>query len=310
MIKEKIQIILDKYPDGSNIELDNMSLGAAKILLDIVEAFTKIAEIENNPNIKIGIKSGSACLEIDDAKVIYDNFLKVVKEEDDRSNDYVNNLLIVQDKVLNSEYSFKAIYTNRLNESVPIINLFDNKFKQRRERKVIKHIFNIDFFKGKLYESGGKIPNFHIEQNGTKFKIKCEEAQAIEVGKFLYKEVKISAWGKLNANNKMTYEFCDIYNANQDDFYGDFKDFIRDNNSMSGTEPLKHIHYKLKTYYSQGKFKESRKFIKLFCNETADVNRLRAILLISKPFKENEHITDLLKIIEVLIEGKTKRKVL
>lgn len=108
----------------------------------------------------------------------------------------------------------------------------------------------------------------------------------------------------------MTYEFCDIYNANTDDFYGDFKDFIRDNNAMSGTEPLKHIHYKLKSYYSNGKFKESRKFIKLFCNDTADVNRLRSILLISKPFKGDTEISDLLETIEQLIEVKTKRKVL
>ena len=310
MSKEKIEIILDKYPDGSNIELDNMSLDAAKILLDIVQAFTKIAETENNPNIKIGIRTGSACFTIDDAETIYDNMLKVVNEDDDRSNDYVANLLIVQDKLQNSDYKFKAIYTNKLDIEEQIINLFDKKFKQRRERKVIKHIFNIDFFKGKLYESGGKIPNFHIEQNGIKYKIKCKEEQAIEVGKFLYKEVKISAWGKLNTNNKMTYEFCDIYNANQDDFYGDFKDFIRDNNSMSGTEPLKHIHYKLKSYFSNGNFKESRKFMKMFCNETADVNRLRAILLIAKPFKDNEDISDLLKTIEELIEVKIKRKVL
>lgn len=310
MSRDKIEIILEKYPDGSNIELDNMSLDAAKILLDIVQAFTKIAETENNPNIKIGIRTGSACCTIDDAETIYDNMLKVVNEDEDRSNDYVSNLLIVQDKFQNSDFKFKAIYTNKLNVEVPIINLFDKKFKQRRERKVIKHIFNVDFFKGKLYESGGKIPNFHIEQNGTKYKIKCKEEQAIEVGKFLYKEVKISAWGKLNTNNKMTYEFCDIYNANQNDFYGDFKDFIRDNNSMSGTEPLKHIHYKLKSYFSNGNFKESRKFIKLFCNDSADVNRLRAILLISKPFKDNEEINDLLKTIEELIEVKIKRKVL
>jgi hypothetical protein len=180
----------------------------------------------------------------------------------------------------------------------------------KRERKDIKHNFNIGFFKGKLYESGGKKPNFHIEQNNLKFRINCSETKAIEVGKFLYKEVKIAAWGKLNANDKMVYDFCDIYNGNQEDVYSDFKEFININNSLAGTEPLKHIHYKLKNYYSEGKFKESRKFIKLFCNETADVNRLRSILLISKPFKENDEIKDLLNNIENLIQFKTKRKVL
>lgn len=309
MTQDKIEIIIDKYPNGDELELDNLSLKATRVLINIMEAFTRIVEVENNPNIKIGLKSGSACFSIEDATGIYDNMLKVVRNEEDRDNKYVSNMIVVQEILNTSEFGFKAIMKKN-DVEIPILNLFDNTFRLKRERKEIKHTFNIGFFKGKLYESGGKKPNFHIEQNNIKFRVNCSESHAIEVGKFLYKEVKISAWGKLNSNNKMVYDFCDIYNANQDDFYGDFKDFIKDNNSMSGTDPLKHIHYKLKSYYSQGKFKESRKFIKLFCNDTADVNRLRSILLISKPFKENNEIKDILKNVEDLIQCKIKRKVL
>lgn len=309
MPQDKIEIVIEKYPNGSDIELDNLSLEATEILVDILKAFSKIVEFENDPNIKIGLKSGSACFSLYNTDSIYNNIMKVAENDDDRKNEYVSCLQIVQDKIKNSEFKFRAVHSKN-NIETPIIDLFDKKFRLKRERKVIKHNFNIDFFKGKLYESGGKRPNFHIEQNGTKFKILCNEQQAIEVGKFLYKEVKVSAWGKLNSNNKMTYEFCDIYNANEHDYFGEFKTFIKANNSMSGTEPLKHIHYKLKEYYSEGKFNESRKFIKLFCNETTDVNRLRSILLISKPFKEKTEIKDLINTIEILIQSKTKRPIL
>ncbi|WP_410878461.1 hypothetical protein [Myroides sp. DW712] len=310
MEQDKIEIIIDKYPDGSNIELDNLTLDATKILVRLVDAFSKIVEAENNPNIRIGLKSGSAEVSIENASTIYENLKKVSDNSPDRQNIYVSNLTIVQDIIKESNYNFKAIVYKKNNETIPIIPLFDKKFRLKRERKEIKHYYNIEFFKGKLFDSGGKKPNIHIEQNDIEHKINCSEEQASVLAKFLYKEVTISAWGKLNSNNKMVYEFCDIYNSNEFDFYSDFKEFMTTNNSLTGTEPLKHIHKKLKSYYSNGKFKESRKFLRLFCNEVADVNRLRAILLISKGVRYNEDIQDIIKTIENLIEAKTKRTIL
>ena len=107
----------------------------------------------------------------------------------------------------------------------------------------------------------------------------------------------------------MTYQFCDLYNELSSDYYSEFKTFILDNKKLSGTAPLKEIHNKLKDYYSNKEFKQSRKFLRLFCNEVVDVNRLRTILLISKSFKDDDDIKDLLNRIEDIIEKKTKRKI-
>ena len=44
MSQDKIEIVIEKYPNGSDIELDNLSLEATEILVDILKAFSKIVE--------------------------------------------------------------------------------------------------------------------------------------------------------------------------------------------------------------------------------------------------------------------------
>lgn len=311
----KIEFKITTDVDGKPVELDSLSVQATKSLIVIIENLSKIAELENDKNnsdIRINISKGSASVSIEApvSKIIkIQNNIELVRKNDkNRSSTYVDSLNALTQLVKSNGLLYEA-YTNTTGADIPIIDIFSKKYKTKRKTTKNELYFNLEFFKGKLIENGGIKPNIHIEIAGNKHKISCTEEEAIKVNKFLYKDVKISAFGKLDANNKMTYKFCDIYNDLAYDYFSDFNEFIKLNKSLKGTEPLKQIHYRLKDYYSAGEFKESRKFLRLFCDEVVDVNRLRSILLISKSFKNNEDIKDLLDCIEKNIENKIKSKI-
>lgn len=311
-MEEDIQFRITKDSSGGDVELDNLSIKETNTLIEILTAFSNIAAYENKPDLTIGIKRGSACATIngeEGLQVVRDGFMKVFNNDPERSNVYVHNLQIVKDKLKTSELEFELSFSER-GERVQVIDLFDNKFRKRREKKAVENNFKIEFFEAELMSSGGNKPNFHVKDAGQPYTIACSKEDAIRVSPFLYKNVKFSAWGKMTSKNKMEYTLCDIYNANERDFYNEFKAFFSEIKALDGTEPIKRIHYKLKGFYSERQFKESRKFIKLFCNEFADINYLTTILIISKAFKEHEDLKDLLIKIEELIVSKTNARVL
>jgi hypothetical protein len=311
----KIEFKITTEADGKAVELDNLSIHAAKSLMVIIENLSKIAELENaenNADLRIKITKGSAAVSIEGPankiEKIQNNFKLVGQNDKNRNNTYVETVNSLAQLVQSNGLKYDA-HSYISGMEVSLIDFFGHKYKTKRTSTKAELYFNLEFFTGKLIENGGKSPNIHIEIAGNKHKISCTEEEAIKVNKFLYKEVKISAWGKLNAEQKMTYQFCDLYNELSSDYYSEFKTFILDNKKLSGTAPLKEIHNKLKDYYTNKEFKQSRKFLRLFCNEVVDVNRLRTILLISKSFKEDDDIKDLLNRIEDIIEKKTKRKI-
>ncbi|MBD0725382.1 hypothetical protein B6A10_09345 [Flavobacterium sp. L1I52] len=309
-VVEDIQFRIIKDASGENVSLDNMSIKATNSLIEILTALRNIAQYESRPDLTIGVKRGSACASIngnEGLQVVRDGFLKVFNNDSERNNIYVHNMQIIKDQITNSELDFEVSFLED-GERIPVIELFGQKFRKKRERREVENNFNIEFFEAELMESGGNRPNFHVKRAGHSFKIKCERADAIKISPFLYKTVKFSAWAKMNSNHKMEYTLCDIYNANERDFYNEFKEFFKEQNRLEGTAPLKRIHYKLKDFYSNEQFKESRKFLKLYCNDLADINDLTTILIISKAFKHHNDLKDLLKNIEDIIVSKTKKR--
>ncbi len=307
---EDIQFRITKDSSGEDISLDSLSIKATNSLIEILTALRNIAQYENRPDLTIGVKQGSACASIngyEGLEVVRDGFWKVFNNDSDRNNVYVHNMQIIKDQIKKSELDFEVSILEQ-GERIPVIDLFDRKFRKRRERNTVENNFNIEFFEAELMESGGNKPNFHVKSAGHPYKITCSKEEAIKVSPFLYKDIKFSAWAKMNSNNKMEYTLCDIYNANERDFYNEFKDFFREQNRVQGTEPIKKIHYKLKDFYSNKQFKESRKFLRLFCNDLVDINYLTTILIISKAFKEHDDLKDLLGKIEEIIVSKTKKR--
>jgi hypothetical protein len=311
-VVEDIQFRITKDANGGEISLDNLSIKATNSLIEILTALRNIAQYENKPDLTIAVTKGSAIAAMkgqESLLTVQQGFWNVFNNKSERSNVYVHNMQIIKDQIIKSDLEFEISFSDD-GDRVQVIDLFKNKFRKKRERKAIENNFKMEFFDAKLMSNGGNKPNFHVMDQHNSYTIKCTEAEAKKVSPFLYEKLKFSAWGKINSQSKIEYTFCDTYNANERDFYNEFKMFFTEFKNLEGTEPIKLIHYKLKEFYSNSQFKESRKFIKLFCDDLADVNHLKTILIISKTFKQHEDLNDLLKKIEELIVSKTNTRVL
>jgi len=314
MSDNRFEIKIIKEADGSDANLNNLSVAAAKSLSDILSSLSRIAEYENQDgSVKISITKGSACaaIEAPEAKltVIKNNIEKVTeyKSEDDV---YIENLRKIQEVIKSNGLTYQ-IYLKEVN--TPRIDYLD-KFKQNRKFRKRRHVkkydkrFHMEFFTGKLFAVGGKNPNIHIESAGEPYPIDCDENQAIIVNKFLYKEVRISAWTKVAENEKPKYYLCDHYI--NEETYQDLRDFVKYNTNLNGTEILKNIHYKLQEYLVNHDLGNARKFIRLFTSNLVDIQRQRSILIVLKEFRDHEKFQDLYDQLIALIEKETKKPVL
>lgn len=313
MSDSKFEIKIVKEANGSDVELDNLSIQASESLIRIMQALANLAKIDDSGNTKISIQSGSA-----EAALVGDSYveslsdtLTVVANNKSDNEKFVRNFRIIQDVIKENGLSYEASFKSNGHLERDVIQLFEQPktFAKKRKKRIKNHPFHLEFFSGKLIEVGGKTPNIHIESAGESYTIECSEKQAILVNKFLYQKILLSTWVKKDANLKLNYYFCDFYKESDVEMYLEFKDFIRGNTNARGTEALKQIHYKLEKILSSEDYGKARKFIKLFKTDIADVGRLRTILLNTKAFQKHEKFEDILEEVVDLIERKTKQPI-
>lgn len=311
MKKDKIEFRIKTDSKGTDIHLDNMSVEAAKALLVLTGALTRIAELTGKSgDTKISITEGSACIALEappEEITEIETEIPVVASNKSTKKDWVEPLRDIQELICKNGLTFTANIIRDENET-PVINYFKQKkiFKVARKKRH-KPEFGIRFFEGKLLENGGQNPNIHIEIGAETFTVSCTEEQALKVNAFLFKTVRVSAWEKKRKGQRSSYTFCDAYGTPE--VFNDFKPFIEKNLTQEGTEPLNEIHYKLRDLLEAKKFAVAKKFIRLFCYEKVDMGRLRAILIITKAFKEEPTLKDMLLNVAEILKAKTKKDI-
>jgi len=312
----KIEIKINTDSNGERIDLENLSLEASKAFLVLLDNFIKIAEVEtkrDGEEIKLHVEKGSLRigLEASPKKIssIQDNFLNVINNNRLRESTYVNYFKKINSALSQQGYEYEAyVYYN--NKTIPIRDYFSKTVKGIRSPKKPKPSkVNIEFLSGKLQDIGGKKnrENFHIETVSGAPTIKCSESLATDLNRVypIYSKIFISAWN-LSEDGKPIYQLCDFYTS--EELFVNFREFVKKNNDLAGTERLEHIHDRLAEYYTKQDFRTAAKFIQLYNHSLTDVSRLRSILLISKAFKNNESLTKVLSSVKSIVESKIKRK--
>jgi hypothetical protein len=289
---DSIEIVLKEDNNSRSIELDNMSIGATESLKNILESLIEIARYEktvNNIDLKIGVKSGSACEMLigtpNNLKVVYNKIEDVVNNKPTRDNFYVKKLNIIRDNI--SEKKDAKIYYLKDNSRTEITNLFNKSFKEKRERDKTLNYFEVEFIKGKLMQNGGTNPNFHLLTPSGIITIDCSEEEAQKVN-YLYKEVYISAWVDKKKKGKRNYKFCDYYMTDSaKQHFIAFEKFFKDISTLKGTEPLHKISSRLENFYNDKDFENASKFLRIFNNKEVNANYLKTILVLSKNIDKN-----------------------
>jgi hypothetical protein len=303
---ESIEIILKKDSAGNDIHLNKMSLSASKSLREILDALITIVEFEKDLDLKIGIERGSAAQklisdEVGHLDVVYNKILEASEGESTRENLYVNQLNVIYRNF--KKFNDYGIYYNHDSKKEDIKPLFQRKFRNVRSRANLDNNFSVKFFKGILELNGGKKPNFHITANGLPYTVQCSKTEARKVNSFLYQEINISAWVK-EKKNIIEYNFCDIYAGESEHYFDEFKSFFKDLKNKKGTEPFHFISEKLESYYNEKDYAGAKKLIRIFINSYSLPTYLRTILVVSKAFKEDENLKDLLLEVEKLLSTK------
>ncbi|WP_254410965.1 hypothetical protein [Dyadobacter diqingensis] len=308
-----IEIKITKEVDGSDLDLNNMSLRAAKSLVVILEALNRMIDVESSAenraesDVKISVKSGSACVAIvgEDVREIQANIIDVINR-DSQKGTYLEEVRNIQKVITANGLTYESSFQFD-NETYDFVEILKSiKPVRSPRRKNDDKYYDIKFITGKLIENGGKKPNIHVEVEGVKQKISCDEKQAQKVNNLLYSTVMLSAWTGMKSDGKIYYEFCDNYLTK--DLYDEFRLEIAEIMNGTGTEPLLRIHEKFKNLIVNQRFGEARKFVRLFTHHLVDKHKMRSMLVASKAFKENGQFKDLISIIVKHLENKTGKK--
>lgn len=300
-----IEIILKKDSQGKEIDINSMSLETTKAVREILDSLIAIVEHENDLNLKIGIEKGSVVERIIgdelNLQVVYKKIVNASDPSTERDNFYVKHLNVLYNNFqVGREYEMFFNFNGGKEDLKP---LFSNKFKKSRTRSKVENNFNIEFISGILEQNGGKKPNFHLIKNGKSITIQCDITQAQKVNKFLYNEIKISAWTKTTTKG-ISYEFCDLYVENSEKYFIDFSNFFKELKKLEGTQPFHAISEKLEIFYNAKDYSGAKKFIRIFLNDFSIPTYLRTILVMSKGFKGDENFKAILEKVESLLSKK------
>lgn len=309
MSQSKFEIKITHEANGDNVDLADMSLQASKSLAVFLNALNKMAEAEKGASeIRVHVKEGSAIVALDAPseimKSIQENVFAVL-ERRSSSDAYLNGIDDIRKVIKANGLSYESnIYHG--DRKIDLVGVLKGGLKRTRRRRD-QNYFDIEFIEGRLIENGGVKPNIHVENGGIRYKITCTEKQAQRVNAFLYNTIRISAWVSLDVKANKEYLLCDSYT--EIDIFNELKDEVRLIIDGKGTDPLIRIHNKFKEFIAKEKYSEARKFIRLFVSKLVDNHKLRAVLLVTKAFRNNSQFLDLVNEAKDILIKKTGRSI-
>ncbi|MCW3071069.1 MAG: hypothetical protein JWO44_959 [Bacteroidetes bacterium] len=295
MAKDKFEIRIVKDEGNKDLHLASMSIAAAKSLTVFIQSLTKIAELqENSKDIKISVTKGSAkvALEAPAKKIaVIEQQLKDVADNKSKNKILVNSWKNIQQTISANGLQYEAIFSKGgRNESV-IDVLKQKKYFQIKRKARKKPDYSLNFYTGRLYDVGGKkVSNIHIElKEDLNLTIGCSENDIREIVKYIYTNVTVALWESKKETGK--YQFCDYY-SNEDEA-SKYKDLSARMLQIDGSVKQKEVYNIIDNCLHDNKFREAKKFMRLFNHKTADPNVLRMILVATKSVKDENEIASI-----------------
>jgi hypothetical protein len=301
----ELKIISDS--NGESVELDNLSIQAAKSLKIFLDSLINIADlvpIKNRDLLKIKVKKGSASVAIEgltsDIETIGENFDEVANNESS-NKELVKNWRAIQYVIHANGLNYEA---NIVIPHKEIVSLTDRiKLGKEFKTKRNKSDTNIAFLKGKLIAIGGLNPNFHLyNENQEETIVHCDEETAKKINSFLYNEIYVSTWRKSVPGVKPNHTYGDLYT--NESIFIEFRDFITKEIPKHDSEEFIKIHDKIKTIIGQQDFGKLRKFLRLYNHPSVEETILKTILVNTKSFNNNPDISEIRNNIKNILEKK------
>lgn len=303
-----IEFIFKTDSNGNEIDLNNMPLEVAISIQEIFNSLVEIAKHESDLNLNIGLRRGSVAQSLisDESpklEVVYNKIKDAADSSSERDNVYVKHLNVIYNRFSQFE-DFEVNYKNG-DTSESLRPLFVRRFKERRIREKFVSPLAISFFEGVIKDSGGDNPNFHLRlDSGAEVKIKCTSSQAKDMARMLYERINISTWSKQKSDEKNEYTFCDRYLGDSIRYYEELIPFYHELIVANEVDSFNVIKEKLEFYFNDLNMAGAKKLIRLFLNENSTPTYLRTILILSKAFKDDEDMNEMLEAVKDLLTQK------
>ncbi len=304
MQTNRIEIKITEDESSQKVNIEAMTLAAAKALLVLFESLTNIVELTpNNKDLRIQVTKGSAIVAVEGERVLHarEEFEKII------ANKCTNKELVEQWRKIQGVFVENGLhYEANFYENEKAIPFYDTlrKHHKLRTKAVVLKKFDakIEFVKGKLIAVGGKRPNIHVEVDGKAMQpVACTEWNASKAKAYLYKTIFFSTWDKkVGDQNRCT--LCDSYA--DEDIYLELSSLIQKLNSMEQIAALKLLHYQCRNYLDEQQYPKLRKLIRLFAHEDTDINILKTILIVTQALREHEWLSDSIRSLRAIFEKK------
>ncbi len=305
MAENKLEFIIKTDISGEDLDMDNMSITAAKSLVTILDSITKIIEATpGNEDVKITVAEGGSAHIVVEAP---DDYIGTLEADFDSIEDHqctspvlVGNWRRIQ-SLLTGNGMIYEVHFYKDGQSTPLYERITTSRKYVTKGERNRAEINIDFISGKLYLSGGIRPNMHLQGDDEKYIVSCDEFQAKNIGALLYTKVFMSTWCK--KGNKRKDLYCDVYTAEAT--MNELKEFVESNREKTIEAELLALHNKVKEYVDlHDNFSMLRKLLRLYNQESIEIAVLKTILVATKSFKNNDRIAPLRNDIKRILEKK------
>lgn len=296
MSDDKLILKINKS-DSKESSLSSLNVEETDTLISLMTSLRDLCDNAiDSKNLKIELKEGSIVTALrgpsSSMSPIFENFENVINRKSTNSVD-VDSWKRIQLALQNSNFDIDAsIVKKGVKKDIKTVVVNSKTFKKALSRT--KTTWKLEFYTGKLNAIGGKNPNIHLLIDDTEYIINCSELAAVHVIKNvnLYEVVRLAAWTKVNGKNEVIErELSEIYlNKDHFDEYKSLVNSYRENSLHKFIDNMYSISHPL---LDSGRYSDFRKFMSLFVHKSWDLNVMKTMLVISKPFVEVKQIAQL-----------------
>lgn len=303
MSNDRFEFRIIKDKDGSNTNLNSMSLNESKAFLVLLDSIIQFAESLNLAEAyEIKIEKGSACVAIESADLdpLIVEYDKVINNESNNS-ELVTAFRNVQNLFWENGLQYDSKYVVR---GLSYFDIYSDisKAKSFRTKSISKSKnIEVNFLNGYLQEIGGKNPNFHLLKDGKTIKIECSIEQAQRIKHELYREIHISVVKK-SSSSKSSYKFIDYYPDKE--IYKEFRNLFESIYSCGKIDAIRLVNSKLTNSLKDKDYLKARSIMKLVNHEFIDNNILKTVLILTKSIPNNGNILAIRDSIKKILEKK------
>ncbi len=290
--------------NNESVSLKSMSPEALDSFMVVVKSLKSIiTTITTNAVFSIQEGSAKCCVNVphEDLKLIYGEIDTAIKGQS-KDKVFASNLRTIQEQLKRVGYDYSFNCLAQIKNPGNVISIHD-RLKGAKKISVKRSKYQLEYklrlLSGFLNQIGGKDPNYHFDYgHGEKITINCSREEAIEIKKYLYQDISVVLLCKeWSIPNKNEYYHKVILESNQVNILKSFfNGYYKYDNLVGKLEFIHDFVYDLMSNQMNG-LSILKILLVSFCDEKFHLSELKTLLIISKPFKDDELIAHARKLL-------------